>query len=171
MARISTSLLFWTAFTHIAGLYLFTRGFLLTRLSLSQVATCAAGDAPCTLPATHQKAVLLIIDSLRFDFLSPDPPRPASPFHHDVLTLPRELTAAHPERSVLFNAFPDPPTATLQRIKGIVTGSLPTFVDIGSNFGGSSIEEDSLVKQLQIARKKVRQKLQSIDISLRSDER
>lgn len=161
MARIAVSLLFWTTFIHIAGLYIFTRGFLLTRLSLAQVASCTSSE-PCTLPAVHKKAVVLIIDALRFDFISPEPPQPASPHHHNVLTLPRELTAAHPDRSVLFNAFCDPPTATLQRIKGIVTGSLPTFVDIGSNFGGSSIEEDSLVKQLRRAGKRVSTDIDSL---------
>ena len=36
------------------------------------------------------------------------------------------------------------PTA-LQRIKGLTTGFLPTFVDIGESFGGSVIVEDSLL--------------------------
>jgi phosphatidylinositol glycan class O len=157
MIRPTTSVLTWVAFCHLAGLYLFTRGFLLTRLSLPNISTCPTpAEAPCTLAQTHSRAVLLIIDALRFDFISHHPPDPRSPFHHDILTLPRELTTKHPDRSVLFNAYPDPPTTTLQRIKGLVTGSLPTFVDMGSNFGGSSIEEDSIVTQLRNAGKKVR---------------
>jgi phosphatidylinositol glycan class O len=43
----------------------------------------------------------------------------------------------------------------LQRIKGLTTGSLPTFVDIGNNFGGSSIADDSIIKQLRLSGKKV----------------
>jgi GPI ethanolamine phosphate transferase 3 subunit O len=146
-------LLGWLCLVHLTGLYLFTRGFLLTRLSLSEVSDCA--QEPCTLRPTHQRAVLLIVDALRFDFLSDAPPEPASPHYHHVLTLPRELAAAKPSQSVLFNAYPDPPTTTLQRIKGLVTGSLPTFMDMGSNFGGSSIEEDSIVKQMWLAGKRV----------------
>jgi phosphatidylinositol glycan class O len=141
---------------HTVGLYLFTRGFLLSRLSLSTVASCINSSSPCTLPPTHQRAVLLIIDSLRFDFLSPHPPQPHSPYHHNVLTLPRELTAKQPRNSFLFNAHADPPTVTLQRIKALVTGSLPTFIDIGYNFGGASIEEDSMIQQLRQANKTVR---------------
>jgi phosphatidylinositol glycan class O len=99
---------------------------------------------------------LLIIDALRFDFITASPPNPPSPFHHDIITLPRELTAKHPKKSFIFNAYADPPTTTLQRIKGITTGSLPTFVDIGNNFGGSSIAEDSILKQLKMAGNKVR---------------
>ncbi len=141
---------------HLLGIYFFTRGFLLSRLSLSTVTSCSDSTSPCTLSPTHKRAVLLIIDSLRFDFLSPHPPQPHSPYHHNVLTLPRELTAKQPRNSFLFNAHADPPTATLQRIKGLVTGSLPTFVDIGYNFGGASIAEDSIIQQLQQANKTVR---------------
>ncbi|KAI0299999.1 hypothetical protein B0F90DRAFT_1725887 [Multifurca ochricompacta] len=130
-------IIFYLAFLHIVGIYLFTRGFLLSRLSLSNTTSCSTSTSPCTLPPTHKRAVLLIIDSLRFDFVSPHPPEPHSPYHHNVLTLPH------------------PPTATLQRIKGLVTGSLPTFVDIGHNFGGASIAEDSIIQQLQKANKTI----------------
>lgn len=152
--RLGAALLGWVLLLHFAGIYLFTRGFLLTRMALSDITTCSGED--CTLPATHDKLVLLIIDSLRFDFISPEPPEPVSPYYHNVLTLPQELTARHPDRSFLFNSYPDPPTSTMQRIKGITTGSLPTFIDISSNFGGSSIDEDSLIHQLQKAGKRVR---------------
>jgi GPI ethanolamine phosphate transferase 3 subunit O len=147
------ALLLWVFFVHLAGIYLFTGGFLLTRLSLAESNTCS--NDPCTLTPTHKRTVFIIIDALRFDFLTPDPPIPPSPYHHNVLTLPRELTAARPKNSFLFNAYADPPTTTLQRIKGLTTGSLPTFVDLGNNFGGSSIAEDSILKQLLAAGKKV----------------
>jgi GPI ethanolamine phosphate transferase 3 subunit O len=146
-------LLFWVFFVHLAGIYLFTRGFLLTRLSLPDYTTCPTQQS-CSLPVTRRRAVLLIIDALRFDFVSPDPPSPVSPFHHNVLTLPRELTKSHPTNSFLYDAYADPPTTTLQRIKGLTTGSLPTFVDIGNNFGPSSIPEDSILRQLRLAGKK-----------------
>ncbi|KAH9995319.1 hypothetical protein BJV77DRAFT_1059736 [Russula vinacea] len=120
MFRTSWILLYLT-FLHLVGIYLFTRGFLLSRLSLSTVASCTDPASPCTLKPTHKRAVLLIIDSLRFDFLSPHPPEPHSPYHHNAL----------------------------------VTGSLPTFVDIGHNFGGASIAEDSIIQQLQLANKSI----------------
>ncbi|KAJ3965771.1 hypothetical protein EV361DRAFT_1017776 [Lentinula raphanica] len=145
-------LLFWISFVHFAGIYLFKSGFLLTRLALTNVTSCT--DASCTLPATHKKAVVLIIDSLRFDFIAPAPFIPLSNssehsvYHHSILTLPSLITNAQPRNSFIFNSYPDPPTTTLQRIKGLTTGSLPTFVDLGSNFGGSEIEEDSVVGQV-----------------------
>ena len=144
-------LLPWLFAVHLAGIYLFTRGFLLSRLSLPHLSSC-----PLSLQPTHKRAVLLLIDSLRFDFVTPDPPHPPSQNHHHVLTLPGELTAHHPTHSFLFNAYADPPTTTLQRIKGLTTGSLPTFIDMGSNFGGSSVTEDSILKQVRLAGKSVR---------------
>ncbi|KAF8345156.1 hypothetical protein F5887DRAFT_885476 [Amanita rubescens] len=141
----------WVFAVHIIGIYLFTRGFLLSRLSLSDYSSCNLSN--CTLTPTHNRVVFLIIDSLRFDFVSPDPPLPASPNHHNVLNIPRQLTEKHPTRSFIFNAYADPPTTTLQRIKGLTTGSLPTFVDMGNNFGGSSIMEDSILKQMRLAGK------------------
>ncbi|KAI8977783.1 hypothetical protein BD414DRAFT_466676 [Trametes punicea] len=153
MASLGLSLLFWVFFIHLAGIYLYTRGFLLTRLALSDVNHCE--DGQCTLSPTHKRAVLLVIDALRFDFLSPNPPHPPSPYHHNILRLPQELTAARPTHSFLFETFSDPPTTTLQRLKGITTGSLPTFIDMGSNFGGSSINEDSFISQFQAAGKKI----------------
>lgn len=148
-------LLLWVVFIHLAGIYLYTKGFLLTRLSLSEISTCADNDSTCTLPPSHKRVVLLVIDALRFDFVSPNPPSPSSPYHHHILRLPNELSTIQPDRSLLFTSFADPPTTTLQRIKGITAGSLPTFVDMGSNFGGYSILEDSVISQLRAAGKKV----------------
>jgi phosphatidylinositol glycan class O len=41
------------------------------------------------------------------------------------------------------------------RLKGLTTGTLPTFIDAGSNFAGTAIDEDNLVAQLRNASKKM----------------
>jgi len=138
---------------HLTGLYVFTRGFLLSRVSIPTLAPSYTDTAP--IAPTHSKAVVLIIDALRTDFISPHHPIPASPNHHGVLTLPAELSARDPSRSLIFNTYSDPPTSTMQRIKGITTGSLPTFIDISSNFASTAIEEDSIISQLTSSGKKV----------------
>ncbi|KAH7926000.1 hypothetical protein BV22DRAFT_1063942 [Leucogyrophana mollusca] len=153
MVAREVRLLLWLVAIHLVGVYLFTKGFLLNRLALPDASACA--NNACASLATHKRAVLIVIDALRFDFISEHPPEPVSPYHHNVLTLPRELTAAHPERSFIFNAYSDPPTTTLQRLKGITTGSLPTFVDSGSSFGGAAVHEDSIIHQLKRAGRKV----------------
>lgn len=49
----------------------------------------------------------------------------------------------------------DPPTTTLQRLKGLTTGTLPTFIDAGSNFAGTAIDEDNIIAQLKDAGKRI----------------
>lgn len=58
--------------------------------------------------------------------------------------------------AALLAAFPaDPPTTTMQRVKALLTGSLPTFLDVGSVFAGGAINEDSFVSQALAAGKTV----------------
>lgn len=41
----------------------------------------------------------------------------------------------------------------MQRIKGMMSGSLPTFIDAGSNFNSYKVEEDSLIRQASLLNK------------------
>lgn len=43
----------------------------------------------------------------------------------------------------------DPPTTTQQRIKGLTTGSLPTFIDIKNSFASKQIFEDNILSQIK----------------------
>ncbi|KAI5852307.1 hypothetical protein BZA05DRAFT_397492 [Tricharina praecox] len=152
-------------YLHGVGLFLFTKGFLLTRLVLEHKSSCqisplqAYGDAPlinsengCWHPKTFNKAVVVIVDALRYDFTVPfvSEDNSSLPLHcHNAFTTPYEITSKHPENSVLLPFIADPPTTTLQRLKGLTTGTLPTFIDAGSNFAGTAIEEDNVIAQLK----------------------
>lgn len=151
------------SFLHALGIFFFTKGFLLTRLVLDYKSECAsppidlAGSSPgnhddgCWHPKTFDKAVVIIIDALRYDFTVP---REGTPHHfHNALKVLHETAVQQPETAFLLPFIADPPTATLQRLKGLTTGTLPTFIDLGSNFGGTAIEEDNLVAQLRDAGK------------------
>ena len=70
---------------------------------------CSNPAEPCALKPTHKHAIL--IDSLRFDSLSPAPPELHSPCHHNSLAIPRELTTTE----LLLNFHADPPTVTVER--------------------------------------------------------
>ena len=152
----------WTAIAfvsvlHLAALTLFTRGFLLSRTTLDNRNTCDVTSIECTLPAKYDRTVILLVDALRYDFIFPKNPNSEgyNPTHHNQFTLPAQLTASHPRHSLLFKGVADPPTATLQRLKALTTGSLPTFVDIGSNFAGSAVTEDSWIEQATRVGKRV----------------
>ncbi|PKK16832.1 hypothetical protein A306_00000227, partial [Columba livia] len=94
------------------------------------------------------KAVLVIIDALRFEFAHFNPAK-ASPLpYENKLSFLHHLTTSQPRHARLYRFRADPPTATMQRIKGLTTGSLPTFIDVGSNFATYAIQEDNLLAQL-----------------------
>lgn len=153
LLSISTVLLL-----HLAALALFTKGFLLKRTTLETRNECDLTDhTGCTLPAKYDRAVILLVDALRWDFLFPRK-TDALDFdrtHHNHLTVPIQLTHSQPEHSQLYKAIADPPTTTLQRLKAITTGSLPTFVDAGSNFAGSRVDEDNWLEQANHAGKRI----------------
>ena len=60
----------------------------------------------------------------------------------------RDLLRENPSNAKLFRFIADPPTTTMQRLKALTTGGLPTFIDIGSNFNSYEIQEDSLIRQV-----------------------
>ena len=58
-------------------------------------------------------------------------------------------------RSFLYKSYADPPTTTSQRLKGMTTGSIPAFIELGSNFESAAITEDNIIHQALNAGKKV----------------
>jgi phosphatidylinositol glycan class O len=117
----------------------------------------------CWHPKTFEKAVVIIIDALRYDFTIPfnnvsqvgtSNPVPAQAFHNSIPFL-YDTALAEPHNAFLLPFIADPPTTTLQRLKGLTTGTLPTFIDAGSNFAGEAIEEDNLLQQLRDSGRKI----------------
>ncbi|XP_060092254.1 GPI ethanolamine phosphate transferase 3 [Heteronotia binoei] len=147
----------WAALLVAAALGLFARGFLLTRVELPERSACRSPPGPgpplpspaqgCWLPRRFARAVLLLVDALRFDFARHrhDAPGPLPAFANRLPVL-RALAQAGRGRLYRFRA--DPPTTTMQRLKALATGSLPTFVDAGSNFASYAVREDNLLRQL-----------------------
>ncbi|KAL8796063.1 MAG: hypothetical protein Q9195_001639 [Heterodermia aff. obscurata] len=152
----------WILSLHALGIYFFTKGFLLTRLVLDFHSTCGASpllsqpqgwntSSGCWHPKTFNKAVIIIIDALRYDFTIPFDCE--HHHYHNALKVLYETAIEQPHNAFLLPFIADPPTATLQRLKGLTTGTLPTFVEFGSNFAGTAIEEDNLLRQLRAAGK------------------
>ena len=164
---------------HAVGLALFTRGFLLQRVELPHESTCApraawtiptppadierqlhewdaaldpAHAGECALPPRYSRVVLWIIDSLRYDFVAPVPDNAtwANQYIHGILATPARIHARARDASFLGMFVADPPTTTLQRLKGLTTGSLPTFIEAGANFGGAGrVREDNWIAQFR----------------------
>ncbi|XP_016078474.1 PREDICTED: GPI ethanolamine phosphate transferase 3 isoform X3 [Miniopterus natalensis] len=174
MQKISVLLfLVWVCFLFYAGIALFTSGFLLTRLELTNHSSCQEPPGPgplpwrsrgepgaCWMASRFSRVVLLLIDALRFDFAQPQrshvpgEPSVSLPFLGKLGSLQRILEI-QPHNARLYQSKADPPTTTMQRLKALTTGSLPTFIDAGSNFASYAIVEDSLIKQLSSAGRRV----------------
>ena len=132
----------------------------------ADAASPAPGFPGCWSRAPVNKAVVLVIDGARFDFAGParavgNPPAAgsgtrgaedgpsisASPPPPPPMSVFGDLLARDgPSFGDLFRFVADPPTTTQQRLKGLLTGGLPTFADVGDSFGGgAALREDNVV--------------------------
>lgn len=93
------------------------------------------------------KVVLVVVDALKYDFAAYQNVINPEPFENR-LTIFRDLLTKQPDNARLYKFIADPPTTTMQRLKGLTTGSLPTFIDMGSNFASAEINEDNIIDQL-----------------------
>jgi phosphatidylinositol glycan class O len=113
-------------------------------------------EAGCWHPKSFDKAVIIIIDALRYDFTVPFNDSKSTPIAcHDALPFLYDTAVREPQNAFLLPFIADPPTTTMQRLKGLTTGTLPTFLDAGSNFAGTAIEEDNLLMQLKDAGRRI----------------
>ena len=150
--------LFYLITNCFISIYVFSNGFLLRRLALN-----------ATNYETHEnlkqfnKAIILFVDALRFDFAFTN----KNSSINGLKTI-EKLLQFEPSHAKLFKFIADvykavlfsfffkiinflkPPTTTMQRIKGLMSGTLPTFIDAGANFNSYLIEEDNLIKQFSI---------------------
>ncbi|WVZ71801.1 hypothetical protein U9M48_020338 [Paspalum notatum var. saurae] len=140
---------------HSLAIYLFTRGFLLTRTELdlhssrgdrSPQADVAPGCASWPPPAVD-RLVIVVLDALRFDFVAPSTFFPEKQPWMDKLQVLQKLAAHEKTSARIFKALADPPTTSLQRLKALTTGGLPTFIDVGNSFGAPAIVEDNIMHQ------------------------
>ncbi|XP_035248223.1 GPI ethanolamine phosphate transferase 3 [Anguilla anguilla] len=157
------ALLLWVCAVFYVGIFLFVGGFLLVRLEVNRSSSCddllTPGDEGaqdfCRGEPRFRRAVVLIIDALKIDFARFDARNSAPKPYENKLPVLEEVMSSLPAHSRLYTFRADPPTTTMQRIKGFTTGSLPTFIDVGNNFASSAILEDNLVHQLGQAGKRV----------------
>ncbi|XP_056175136.1 GPI ethanolamine phosphate transferase 3 isoform X2 [Syzygium oleosum] len=162
---------FWAVMAlHVAAVLIFTRGFLLTRTELPFHSGCSdISGSPCSPPRSGaagsngtggggpercwtkpavDRVVIIVLDAIRFDFVAPSAFFKETKPWMDRLPVLQKLAFKEGSSAKIFKAIADPPTTSLQRLKGLTTGGLPTFVDVGNSFGAPAITEDNLMNQL-----------------------
>eukprot|EP00501_MAST-03F_sp_TOSAG23-6_P000670 GSMAST32.ASY1.ANO1.697.1 assembled CDS len=137
------------AISQIFGIFIFFRGFFLTRLELPDISSSQSSLSCWTSgKPKYKRAIVLMIDALRYDFAKSKNYLSHMPFF-------RELLVESPHHALLAPFLADPPTVTMQRLKGMMTGGLPTFMDASNNFASPAINEDNTIFQLLKADKKI----------------
>lgn len=96
------------------------------------------------------RVVFLLVDALRYDFTEYDSSLVNPLAYQNRIPVMRRTLDKWPDRTRLFRFMADPPTTTLQRVKALVTGSLPTFIDVSSNFAAMELQEDNVIDQVPL---------------------
>ena len=136
------------------GLLLFTGGFLLTRVEVAkhtskfqprrrpdqmfphgeqqQRIVSAANSTEkfstnCFHWQTYQRAIIIIIDGWRYDFVHQA--KEDRNFYNNKMNFLQSMIKDSKENAKLFKFIADPPTTTMQRLKGLTTGEFRTFPD------------------------------------------
>ncbi|XP_028029499.1 GPI ethanolamine phosphate transferase 3-like isoform X2 [Bombyx mandarina] len=104
--------------------------------------------SPLICAPSHGRVVFILVDALRYDFTEYDDKlENPLPYQNRLPVMQRTLELC-PDCVRLFRFIADPPTTTLQRVKALVTGSLPTFIDASSNFAAMELQEDNIIDQV-----------------------
>ncbi len=118
--------LFWSNLMFGTTVFFFQRGFLTSRQVLPDRTLCQSGieSDSCykALPKQYSKAIVLLIDALRYDFTLFNKTLLNSKPYENAMPVISELVDSG--QAILYQSFADPPTTTLQRLKGLTTGKL-----------------------------------------------
>ncbi|XP_045384049.1 GPI ethanolamine phosphate transferase 2 isoform X2 [Lemur catta] len=97
-------------------------------------------------PPLFSKVVIVLIDALRDDFVFGS---------KGVKFMPYTTYLVEKGASHSFVAEAKPPTVTMPRIKALMTGSLPGFVDVVRNLNSPALLEDNVIRQAKAAGKRI----------------
>ncbi|XP_072475824.1 GPI ethanolamine phosphate transferase 2 isoform X3 [Notamacropus eugenii] len=140
----------------VLGVAVFLRGFFPVSVrSASRVRPLPPAPEPAAGPSSNwtqlppplfKKVVIMLVDGLRSDFVFGSKGVQFMPY----TTYLMEKGFAHS-----FIAEAKPPTVTLPRIKALMTGSIPGFIDAVMNFNSPVLLEDNLIGQAKAAGKRI----------------
>ncbi|XP_027508831.1 GPI ethanolamine phosphate transferase 2 isoform X2 [Corapipo altera] len=92
------------------------------------------------------KVVIVLIDALRDDFVFGSKGKQFMPYTTQVV---------EKGTSYSFIAEAKPPTVTMPRIKALMTGSIPGFIDVVVNLNSPALLDDNLIWQAKAAGKRI----------------
>lgn len=157
-SKLSPCQLLWACcLLQLVSAYIFCTGFLLARLELPDRSSCdapsAVGSCPCSGPPPFKKAVIVVIDALRADFYASEGCSETGgggrspPAHAEQMPRLTRLVTDAGAAAAVARFVADTPTVTPSRLKALLTGGIPTFLDVREAFSAQHIVEDSWATQ------------------------
>ena len=110
--------LFWSNIIFGITIFLFQNGFLLSRDVLPDRTLCKNNNETCypTIPKQTSKTIVILIDALRYDFTVFNKSiNDAKPYQNAMPIIEKLIQGGHGK---LYESWADPPTTTMQRLKG-----------------------------------------------------
>ncbi|EFA78494.1 transmembrane protein [Heterostelium album PN500] len=144
MSLVSTVLII----SQLLGIFMFARGFF-PRKSLIQgynsfdqyPSSCV--DNNIKVEPQFDKVVFMVVDAFRSSFI----------FGEDQLAMNYTKSLIDAGKTHSFIARANAPTVTLPRIKALLSGGIPSFVDFIYNFNSNDLREDNILHQMKQANK------------------
>ncbi|RNA44936.1 GPI ethanolamine phosphate transferase 2 [Brachionus plicatilis] len=90
------------------------------------------------------RLILVLIDALRYDFIF------ESNVAKEKLRMPFVNRVIREQKAIPFKLIANPPTVTLPRLKALVSGIIPEFIDILWNFNTTYLAEDNIIRQFNL---------------------
>ncbi|XP_048450588.1 GPI ethanolamine phosphate transferase 2-like [Rhincodon typus] len=140
------------------GMAVFLRGFFPTPLKSFGSAKAKVSEIPgepvlglasnwTKLPSPlFGKVVIMLVDALREDFVF-------GPKGRHFMPYTRRMVEQGSSLSFIAKAWP--PTVTMPRIKAMMTGRIPGFIDVIMNLNSPTLLEDNLIWQAKTAGKRI----------------
>ncbi|XP_065770057.1 GPI ethanolamine phosphate transferase 2 isoform X3 [Muntiacus reevesi] len=140
----------------VLGVALFLRGFFPTPVfsgaerqpesPAPEPSAGASSNWTALPPPLFSKVVIMLIDALRDDFVFGS---------KGVKFMPYTTYLVEKGSSLSFVAEAKPPTVTMPRIKALLTGSLPGFIDVVRNLNSPTLLEDNVITRAKAAGKRI----------------
>ncbi|XP_063702102.1 GPI ethanolamine phosphate transferase 2 [Culicoides brevitarsis] len=131
----ATGYLLWSYFLFIFVCLQFFRAFFPINFSSGLDQNTSEGFNELQDIPHFERSILMIIDALRYDF---------------VEQMPFTKRLVNEENACLVKLKVHPPTVTMPKIKTIVSGSVPSFIDVVLNLNnGQAMTSDNLLHQMK----------------------
>ena len=126
----------------LIALFTFTAGFLQVRDQFNDISTTVPFENTTNwFEPQAKKVIIVLIDALRFEFLhyNENVTTQNETYCQNKFKELHESMLAETDNYNLFRGYADSPTVTTQRVKCLMTGNIPSFIEVANNFGGSEV--------------------------------